>query len=126
MFFSKKTITKEQVDVELEIYRKERILQLEKELFEEEQKVSEIIIDLHKQCAQDIKQIEHDYHYSSELKGIELEKLEAKIESLELVVKARNEVILADQNCYNNMKKEIERLNNIILKLIEHQHKNIS
>lgn len=119
MLFSKKVTTKEEVNAELELYKKERQLDFEKDLFEYQKQVQEEMIDLRKRCVSDIEQIEHDYHYASELKGIELAKLDAKIQYSEELIKSRYEVVKADQHLIDQLRSEIQTLNKIINSLID-------
>jgi hypothetical protein len=107
------------INKEIELYKKEKFLEVDKEIEDYRSERQQEILILARTCHEQIGQYEHDYHYTKEQKGIELAKLEAKIESLKEVLKAREEVIEADNNLLKSKNNEIERLNEIIKLLIK-------
>lgn len=114
---------KELIDREVELYKKEKFLSIDKTIEDYRFKRQSEIQDIAKRCQEELGKYEHTYHYTKEQKGIELAKLEAKNEALAEVVKAREEVIKADQNLLNSKDAEIKRLNEIITLLIKEQPK---
>jgi len=128
---------KQLADKEVELYKREQYaliknelnqrrdevekakLALDKELVEYKTAHMPELNGLAKKCAEQIGEYEHEFHSTKEARGIEIAKLEAKAESLKLVISAREEVVAADTNLYESQKKEIERLTGIISSLIE-------
>jgi hypothetical protein len=112
--FGKKIYNQEQLDIEkqlfdreLELYRKERYQKLNEEIstqkIERLKEIAALEITCHKQLAE----YEHTFHSTKETLGIELAKLEAKIEYL----KENNE---AYQTVLANKENEINRLVSVI------------
>jgi len=114
---------KELIDREIAVYRDERMLAVNTEIDAYLLKRQLEIIDLEKRCSIQLGEYEHDFHKTKEVKGIELAKLEAKVETMVDVVAARQEVIKADNNLLKSKDKEIERLNDIVTLLIKEQPK---
>jgi len=114
-----RTSEKELVDKEIDLYKREQYLLVDKELVEYKLAHMPELNGLAKRCAQETAEYEHTYHYAKEVKGVEIAKLEAHADALKLVVEARNEVVAADTNLYESQKKEIERLTAIVNSLIE-------
>ena len=114
MFGKQKSYSKEQLDFEkqlfdreLELYRREKYQKLDSDIenqkLERLKEVAKIEIACHRQLAQ----YEHDFHSTKENLGIELAKLEAKVEYL----KENNE---AYQTIIANKDNEINRLVSVI------------
>jgi len=106
------------VDRELELYKREKQLEIDKELADYKKSTYQEVQDLAVNCANDTKNLEHEYHYNQEQLGKDIAKLEAKKEYLEELVntdKVAYERILKDKDA------EIDKLNKIIHKLIENQ-----
>jgi len=114
---------KELIDREVELYKKEKLLAIDKTVDDYRFKRQSEMQDLAKRCHEQLGEYEHDFHSTKEAKGIELAKLEAKNEALAEVVKVRAEVIKADQNLLNSKDTEIKRLNEIVTLLIKEQPK---
>lgn len=112
---------KELIDKQVEIYKKEKFLEVDIAVENYRSKRQREIQDLAKRCQEELGQYEHDYHYAKEQKGIEIAKLESKYEALLETVKARKEVIAADNNLLKAKVDEIERLNEIIKLLINNK-----
>lgn len=107
---------KEMIDKELTLYKREKKLEIDQELANYRKNTYQEIHDLRVQCANDTKNLEHKYHSNQEELGVAIAKLEAKKESLEEINKAGKvnyEKMLDDKD------KEIDRLNEIINKLID-------
>ena len=123
-----KNIAKEKgwIDRELAIYKQEQQLVIEEELQAIRKTNADEILDLGVRCADDTAAYEHKFHKGMEKRGIELAKLDAQIEAKEMVIKARDEVVKADQNLVDGMQLEIKTLKDIIDKLIEAQPDNIT
>lgn len=112
---------KELIDREVQLYKKEKFLEVDKAVEDYRSKRHQEIQDLAKRCHEELGQYEHDYHYEKEQKGIELAKLQSKCEALAETVKAREEVIAADNNLLKAKTAEIERLNEIVKLMINKQ-----
>ena len=100
-------IEKQLFDRELELYRKEKYQKLNEDIENEKLKRLKEIAELEISCHRQLAQYEHTFHSTKENLGIELAKLEAKIEALNSI-----EPTLAD--IISNKDKEIDRLVNII------------
>lgn len=114
MFGKQKSYSKEQLDFEkelfdreLELYRREKYQKLDSDIenqkLERLKEVAKIEIACHRQLAE----YEHEFHSTKEIRGIELAKLEAKVEYL----KENNE---AYQTIIANKDNEINRLVSVI------------
>lgn len=112
---------KELLDKEVELYKREKFLEIDKQIEDYRSKRQSEMRDMAIKCHEQLGEYEHEFHHTKETRGIELVKLEAKIEILNAVIKAREETINADQNLHNARKSEIERLNKIIQDLINKQ-----
>ena len=115
MFFRKKKsykpdqldIEKELFDRELELYRKEKYQKLNEEIENQKLKRLKEVAQLEIECHRQLAQYEHEFHSTKEERGIELAKLEAKVEYL----KENNE---AYQTIIANKENEINRLVSVI------------
>jgi hypothetical protein len=100
-------IEKNRIDREIELYRREKIqnvnIDIENHKIKRLKEVANLEIECHKQLAD----YEHEFHSTKEIKGIELAKIEAKIEALNSIEPTLVDII-------ENKDKEIERLVNII------------
>jgi hypothetical protein len=114
LFRKKQSINGEQLDNEkqlfereLALYRKEKYQQLNEDI--ENTKIQRLkeIAELEIACHRQLAQYEHTFHSTKENLGIELAKLEAKVEYL----KDNNE---AYQTIIANKENEINRLVNVI------------
>ena len=110
MFGKKKSYKPEQLDIEkelfdreLELYRREKYQKLNEDI--ENQKLERLkeVAKLEIACHRQLAEYEHEFHSTKEERGIELAKLEAKIEYL----KENNE---AYQTVLANKENEINRL----------------
>ena len=100
-------IEKELFDRELELYRREKYQKLNEDI--ENQKLERLkeVAKLEIACHRQLAEYEHEFHSTKEIRGIELAKLEAKIEYL----KENNE---AYQTVLANKENEINRLVSVI------------
>ena len=100
-------IEKELFDRELELYRREKYQKLNEDI--ENQKLERLkeVAKLEIACHHQLAEYEHEFHSTKEIRGIELAKLEAKIEYL----KENNE---AYQTVLANKENEINRLVSVI------------
>lgn len=114
MFGKKKSYNQEQLDIEkqlfdreLELYRREKYQKLDSDI--ENQKLERLkeVAKLEIACHRQLAEYEHEFHSTKEERGIELAKLEAKIEYL----KENNE---AYQTIIANKENEINRLVSVI------------
>ena len=98
----------------LNTYRKRKKLEIDREMLDYRESLMKEVEQLAFKCAQDKGYHEHEYHHNLELLGIEIAKLEA-----------RKETLANDVTTYKawleQKDKEIERLNNIVLKMAEAQ-----
>lgn len=109
------------INREAEIYRKEKFLEVDRLVEDYRHKRQKEVQALAQLATEQLGAYEHDFHNAYEKKGIELAKLDAKIEALQQVVKARDEVIKADNNLLSSKDSEIKRLNDIITLMINKQ-----
>lgn len=109
---------KELIDKELELYRNNKLLDIDIEVENYRSKTQKMVHDLAVKCKNQLADYEHEFHHAKEVKGIELARLDSKIEALRETVKAREEVIAADNNLLKAKMTEIDRLNEIIKLMI--------
>ena len=114
MFGKKKSYKPEQLDIEkelfdreLELYRREKYQKLNEEIENQKLKRLKEVANLEIECHRQLAQYEHEFHSTKEERGIELAKLEAKVEYL----KENNE---AYQTLLANKENEINRLVSVI------------
>jgi hypothetical protein len=100
-------IEKQLFDRELELYRKEKYQKLNEEIENTKLKRLKEVAEIELACHRQLAQYEHDFHSTKENLGIELAKLEAKVEYL----KDNNE---AYQTIIANKENEINRLVSVI------------
>jgi hypothetical protein len=100
-------IEKQLFDRELELYRKEKYQKLNEDIENQKLKRLKEVAHLEIECHNQLAQYEHTFHSTKENLGIELAKLEAKVEYL----KDNNE---AYQIILANKENEINRLVNVI------------
>ena len=105
---------RELVDREVELYREEKFLEIEKAVETYRASRNREMEDIAKRCAQELGYYEHDYHHAKELKGIELAELDAKKETL-------SEVIEASKKLMDAKDAEIKRLYDLLSMLIVRQ-----
>ena len=100
-------IEKNRIDREIELYRREKMqnvnIDIENHKIKRLKEVANLEIECHKQLAD----YEHEFHSTKEIKGIELAKIEAKLEVLNNIEPTLVDII-------ENKDKEIERLVKII------------
>lgn len=114
MFGKKKSYKPEQLDIEkemfdreLELYRREKYQKLNEEIENTKLKRLKEVAHLEIECHKQIAEHEHTFHFTKENLGIELAKLEARVEYL----KDNNE---AYQTIIANKDNEINRLVSVI------------
>jgi len=114
MFRKKKNYNQEQLDIEkqlfdreLELYRREKYQKLNEEIEKSKLQRLKEIAELEVSCHRQLAQYEHTFHQTKENLGIELAKLEARVEHL----RDNNE---AYQTLLANKENEINRLVNVI------------
>jgi uncharacterized metal-binding protein YceD (DUF177 family) len=112
--FGKKSYNQTQLDIEkqlfdreLELYRREKYQKLNEEIENSKLKRLKEVAEMELACHRQLAQYEHDFHSTKEERGIELAKLEAKVEYL----KDNNE---AYQTIIANKENEINRLVSVI------------
>jgi len=92
---------------ELALYRKEKYQQLNEDIENEKLKRLKEIAELEIACHRQLAQYEHTFHSTKENLGIELAKLEAKVEYLRENNEAYSTIVANKEN-------EINRLVNVI------------
>lgn len=114
---------KELIDREIELYKAERILAVDKAVEDYRAIRQKEVQNLAKECLEQLGEYEHTFHNTKEQKGIELAKLQSRIDGLTEVIKAREEVVRADNNLLQSKDAEIKRLDDIVNLLIKEQPK---
>lgn len=100
-------IERNRIDREVELYRREKMQMVNAEIENEKIKRLKEIANLEIQCHQEMAEYEHEYHSTKEERGIELAKIEAKLEAMNSIEPTLVDII-------ENKDKEIERLVMII------------
>ena len=113
------------IDRELELYRKERLLAIDREIEDYRSTSNQNVQDIARRCKEELAQYEHEFHSTKERRGIELALLQGKYDALVECVKAREEVVAADNNLLKSKDEEIARLNAIVASLIENLPKTV-
>ena len=75
-------IEKQLFDRELELYRKEKYQKLNEEIENTKLKRLKEVAEIELACHRQLAQYEHEFHSTKEIRGIELAKMEAKVEYL--------------------------------------------
>ena len=76
------TAQREQVEADISLYRRRRMLDVDAEIQNYELKRMKEVVELEKTCHKQLAEYEHTFHQTKQDRGIELAKLEAKIEVL--------------------------------------------
>ena len=95
------------IDKELEVYKEKKILEIDKDLFHRQREIQTLAI----QCSDDTKTYEHTFHLNREKLGIEIAKLEARKESLQII---ENQDKVVYERLLSEKDKEIDRLRQIV------------
>jgi hypothetical protein len=109
-------IEKNIINREIELYRREKFNQVDNDIETHKIKRLKEVAELEIQCHRQLGEYEHEFHSTKEIRGIELAKIEAKIEALNSIEPTLMDII-------GNKDKEIERLVNIINALTNHRTK---
>lgn len=115
MFWKSKTqselkdleIEKNRIDREVELYRREKMQNVNIDIDNHKIKRLKEIANLEVECHKQMAEYEHEFHSTKEERGIELAKIEAKIEAM-------NNIEPTSVYIIENKDKEIERLVTII------------
>lgn len=75
-------VQKEKVEAEVTLYRRRRMLEVEADIQNTKLKRLKEVADLEILCHKQLAEYEHTFHQTKEDRGVELAKLEAKIEAL--------------------------------------------
>ncbi len=100
-------IERNRIDREIELYRREKMQMVNADIENEKIKRLKEIANLEIQCHKEMAEYEHEYHSTKEERGIELAKIEARLEVLNNVEPTLVDII-------KNKDAEIERLVTII------------
>jgi|694.fasta_scaffold32109_10 hypothetical protein len=109
-------IEKNIINREIELYRREKFNQVDNDIETHKIKRLKEVAELEIQCHRQLGEYEHEFHSTKEIRGIELARVEAKIEALNSIEPTLMDII-------SNKDKEIERLVNIINALTNHRTK---
>jgi len=100
-------IEKNRIDREIELYRREKMQTINIEIENHKIKKLKEVANLEVECHKQLAEYEHEFHSTKEIKGIELAKIEAKLEVLNNIEPTLVDII-------ENKDKEIDRLVKII------------
>ena len=100
-------IEKNRIDRELELYRREKMQNVNIDIENHKIKRLKEIANLEVECHKQMAEYEHEFHSTKEERGIELAKIEAKLEAMNNIEPTLVDII-------ENKDKEIERLVTII------------
>jgi hypothetical protein len=106
-------IEKQLFDRELELYRKEKYQKLNEDIENEKLKRLKEIAELEIACHRQLAQYEHAFHQTKENLGIELAKLEAKVEYLKDNNEAYQAILASKENEINRLVSVINSLTKI-------------
>ena len=106
-------IEKELFERELALYRKEKYQQLNEDIENEKLKRLKEIAELEIACHKQLAQYEHTFHSTKENLGIELAKLEAKVEYLKDNNEAYQAILASKENEINRLVSVINSLTKI-------------
>jgi hypothetical protein len=107
---------KQLFDRELELYRKEKYQKLNEDIENEKLKRLKEIAELEIACHRQLAQYEHTFHSTKENLGIELAKLEAKVEYLRENNEAYSTIVANKENEINRLVNVINSLTKIKIK----------
>ena len=106
-------IEKELFERELALYRKEKYQQLNEDIENEKLKRLKEIAELEISCHRQLAQYEHTFHSTKENLGIELAKMEAKVEYLKDNNEAYQAILASKENEINRLVSVINSLTKI-------------
>ena len=106
-------IEKELFERELALYRKEKYQKLTEDIENEKLKRLKEIAELEITCHRQLAQYEHTFHQTKENLGIELAKLEAKVEYLKDNNEAYQAILASKENEINRLVSVINSLTKI-------------
>jgi hypothetical protein len=106
-------IEKELFERELALYRKEKYQKLNEDIENEKLKRLKEIAELEIACHRQLAQYEHTFHQTKENLGIELAKLEAKVEYLKDNNEAYQAILASKENEINRLVSVINSLTKI-------------
>ena len=109
-------IEKNRIDREIELYRREKMQNVNIDIENHKIKRLKEIANLEVECHKQMAEYEHEFHSTKEERGIELAKIEARIAVLNNVEPTLVDII-------TNKDKEIERLVKIINSLTDNRTK---
>jgi chromosome segregation ATPase len=126
---------KELIDRELAVYKLERMNKIDKDVEEFRAQKRVDTNEMLRKGLQQLGEYEHEFHQTKETRGIELEKLNAKLEALKAEIAGKDEVLKNKQELVDATtasveaiklvvqakEDEIQRLNDLLNKFIENQ-----
>ena len=109
-------LQKSQIKRELAFYRREQMLIIDEEIQKYKLNRELEIVEVEKACHRQLAQYEHTFHSTKENLGIELAKLEAKVEYLRENNEAYSTIVANKENEINRLVSVINSLTKIKVK----------
>jgi hypothetical protein len=109
-------LQKSEINKELAFYRREQRLIIDEEIQKYKLNRELEVIEVEKACHRQLAQYEHTFHQTKEDRGIELAKLEAKVEYLKDNNEAYQTIIASKENEINRLVNVINSLTKIKIK----------
>jgi hypothetical protein len=109
-------LQKSQIKRELAFYRREQMLIIDEEIQKYKLNRELEIVEVEKACHKQLAQYEHTFHQTKENLGIELAKLEAKVEYLRENNEAYSTIVANKENEINRLVSVINALTKIKIK----------
>jgi hypothetical protein len=109
-------LQKSEINKELAFYRREQRLIIDEEIQKYKLNRELEIVEVEKACHRQLAQYEHTFHQTKEDRGIELAKLEAKVEYLRENNEAYSTIVANKENEINRLVNVINSLTKIKIK----------
>ena len=109
-------LQKSQIKRELAYYRREQMLIIDEEIQKYKLNRELEVVEVEKACHRQLAQYEHTFHSTKENLGIELAKLEAKVEYLRENNEAYSTIVANKENEINRLVSVINALTKIKIK----------
>ena len=109
-------VEKTLIDREIDLYRREQMQMVNSDIENEKIKRLKEVANLEIQCHKQLADYEHEFHSAKEIKGIELAKIEAKLEVLNSIEPTMVVILQNKDNEIERLVKIINSLTNIKIK----------
>jgi hypothetical protein len=109
-------VEKTLIDREIDLYRREKMQMVNSDIENEKIKRLKEVANLEIQCHKQLADYEHEFHSAKEIKGIELAKIEAKLEVLNSIEPTMVVILQNKDNEIERLVKIINSLTNIKIK----------